>query len=277
MYVLDEAMTPQPRGVPGELYVGGDSLADGYFRDEESTRLRFVPDPLRPESGRIFKTGDRARVLPDGSIQVMGRIDSMVKLRGYSVMLGTVENALMTHPGISNAAVVSAVDEDTGRPAHLIAYVVWSTDRSGETTPADLHSFLTGQLPHYAMPAFVVPLQSLPIDASSNSKLDRRGLPPPGRAHRLSSPICTTPPRNDLERAILGIWGEVLGVDDIGIHDDFFALGGHSLLAAELGGRLNERFGWSLRVIELFSHPTIAKLCDLGYNDDASPTKWTTQ
>ena len=264
MYVLDEEMAPQPRGVPGELYVGGDSLADGYFRDEPATKLRFVPDPIRPGSGPVFKTGDRARILLDGTVQVQGRIDSMVKLRGYSVMLGVVEGALLAHPEVANAAVVPAIDEETGRPDHLVAYVVLRRDDAGETWRDGLRPFLADRLPHYAIPAFVVALSSLPVDARSNSKVDRRGLPAPGQQHRLQSTEALTPPRHELDEAIADIWGQVLDVDEVDIHHDFFAAGGHSLLAAELCGRLNDRFGWTLRVIEIFAHPTVARLSDHG-------------
>jgi len=265
MYVLDETGVPQARGVTGELYVGGPSIAEGYFRDETNTNLRFVPDPVRPEGGTMFKTGDRARMLPDGTIQVLGRIDSMVKLRGYSVMLGVVEGALLGHPAIARATVVPAIDDTTGRPDHLVAYVVWSADT--DAPPAwELWRFLGGQLPHYAMPAFVVPMAALPIDASSNSKLDRRSLPEPDPEYRLTSVAATVAPRHAIDEAIRAEWVVVLGVGDpdtVGIDDDFAALGGHSLLAAELCGRLNDVHAGALRVVEVFTHPTVRQLADL--------------
>ena len=259
IYVLDETGKPQPRGVNGEIYVGGDSLASGYFHDKEQTSLRFVADPIRPESGRLFKTGDRGRILSDGDLQVLGRIDSMVKLRGYSVMLGVVEGALLAHPTISNAVVVAAIDEETGRPDHLIAYAV---SDAADDWRENLRLFLAARLPHYAIPAFVVPMQSLPVDSRSNSKVDRRALPKPGPEHRLIAGAQKTPPRNGRDSAVSATWCEVLGIDAVGIHDDFFALGGHSLLAAELCGRLNEQLGGALRVIEVFENPTIARLSD---------------
>ncbi len=260
IYVLDENGKPLPRGVAGEIYVGGDSLASGYFLDEENTALRFVPDPVRPEFGRLFKTGDRGRILPDGNLQVLGRIDSMVKLRGYSVQIGVVEGALLAHPAISNVAVVAAMDNKTGRPDHLVAYVVAA--ESSDDWSTYLRPFLADRLPHYAIPSFVVSMQSLPVDGRSNSKLDRRALPVPGPEHRLDTGKEQTPPRNDQEIAIAQIWRTILEVDTAGVHDDFFAHGGHSLLAAELCGRINERLGSTLRVADVFEKPTIAQLSE---------------
>ena len=261
-YVLDEDGKPQPRGVSGEIYMGGDSIALGYFRDERNTALRFVDDPIRPGAGRLFRTGDRGRILADGDLQVQGRIDSMVKLRGYSVQLGVVEGALLEHPIVLNATVVAAMDEKTGRPDHLVAYAVTKTANADDVWRSDLRVFLEARLPHYAMPAFVVPLNSLPVDSRSNSKIDLRALPAPGPEHRLTTSAEQTPPRNDQEVAIMGVWCGVLGVDAAGIHDDFFVHGGHSLLAAELCGRLNERFGSTLRVADVFRKPTIAELAE---------------
>ena len=262
VYVLDENGHPQPRGISGEIFVGGDSLALGYFRDEENTAARFVPDPLRSSPERLFKTGDRGRILPNGDLQVLGRIDSMVKLRGYSVMLGVVEGALLEHPAISNAAVMTAVDEISGRPDHLIAYVVTANPSRADNGLDSLRTFLLERLPHYAIPAFVVPLESLPVDSRSNSKIDRHGLPMPGPQHRLNARRQKTPPRNQQDTDILQTWCDVLGVCEIGIDDNFFALGGHSLLAAELAGQLDDQFGCELRVAEIFDYPTVAQLSD---------------
>lgn len=262
MYVLDEHATVLPRGVAGELYVGGDSIANGYYRDEENTARRFVADPVFPDRDRVFRTGDRGRILPDGRIQVLGRIDSMVKLRGYSVMLGAVEAALMTHHAFSNAVVVAAMDEATGRPDHLVAYVAIGDAHASSDWRHDLRAFLAKRLPHYAIPAYVVPMRSLPIDSQSNSKVNRRGLPAPSPEHRLTSSSGRRPARNDRDAAILATWSKVLGADDIGIDDDFFALGGHSLLAAELCAHLNDQFSCELKVVEILQHPTVALISD---------------
>jgi len=259
IYVLDENRQPLPRGVPGEIYVGGDSLAAGYFKDRANTDQRFVPDMLRPGAGILFKTGDKGRMQLNGDLQVFGRIDSMVKLRGYSVMLGVVEQALLDFPGIRNAVVDVAMDGATGRPDHLVAYIVAEADGDRSSR---LWSFLKDRLPHYAMPAFVVPLQSLPLDQRSNSKVDRRALPRPGHEHRLTASSERVPPRDEIEATLAREWCEILGIPEVGITDDFFALGGHSLLAAELCGRVNARHGWSLRVIEVFRSPTIAQLAE---------------
>ncbi|WP_374391341.1 AMP-binding protein [Tabrizicola sp.] len=259
IYVLDENRQPLPRGIPGEIHVGGDSLAAGYFKDPANTAARFVPDPLRPEAGLLFKTGDKGRMLSNGDLQVFGRIDSMVKLRGYSVMLGVVSQALLDFPGIRNAVVDVAMDSATGRPDHLVAHVVAEADKDWSTR---LWHFLKARLPHYAIPAFVVPLRSLPLDQRSNSKIDRKALPKPGHEHRLLAATERVPPRDAVEAALARAWCEVLAVPEVGMGDDFFALGGHSLLAAELCGRVNVRHGWSLRVIEMFRTPTIAGLAE---------------
>lgn len=260
IYVLDEDRKPQPRGVPGELYVGGDSLAIGYFMDEANTAARFVPDPVRPGKGRMFKTGDLGRMLLNGELQVMGRIDSMVKLRGYSIVLSVVEGALLDFPTISNAVVVAAMDQETGRPDHLVAYVVVKKNADWS---AGLRPFLQTRLPHYAIPTYVVPLESLPLAVGSNSKVDRRALPKPGPEHRLTTVATKTQPRHELDSAIAAIWRDVLKTENIGIDEDFFELGGHSLLAAEFCGRLNARLGYNLRVADVFQKPTIASLSDI--------------
>ncbi len=258
--VLDASHRPQPRGVPGEIFVGGDSLATGYFRDEELTAARFIADPLCNDGSRLFKTGDRGRILLDGDLEVLGRMDSMIKLRGYSVMPGAVEAAMLAHPALSNAVVVAVVDETTGRPDHLVAYVVPACFDNDAARLGDLRGFLLQRLPPHAIPTFVVPLRSLPVGNRSNSKIDRRDLPAPDPRHRLSAVERKIAPRNDGEAEVARIWSEVLGIESVGVEEDFFALGGHSLLAAELCGRVNESLGWHLRVADVFRHPTVARL-----------------
>jgi acyl-coenzyme A synthetase/AMP-(fatty) acid ligase/acyl carrier protein len=258
IYVLDDDREPCPRGVVGEIHVGGDSLAIGYHGDPDNTARRFVPDPVAPRRGRVFRTGDRGRIMPDGSLQVLGRLDAMVKLRGYSVTLSAVEAALLAHPAICNAVVVAAVDDTTGRPDHLVAYVVGCD----EAVPDDLRTFLADRLPHYAVPAFAVPMDALPVDRRSNSKVDRQGLPDPQPQHRMLASTDRRHPRNEREAAVLDAWRTVLDTDEMGIDDNFFALGGHSLLAAELCVRLNLQFGSELRVAEILSEPTVARIAE---------------
>ncbi len=262
LYVLDSHGQPLPRGVPGEVFVGGDSISLGYFNDPQNTAARFVPDPVLDNGERLFKTGDRGRVTQDGQLQIFGRLDSMVKLRGYSVMLGVVEGALLEHPSITNAVVVVAMDETSGRPDHLNAYVVVTSGSIDDNWASDLREFLVSRLPHYAMPAHVVPLDMLPVDARSNSKVDRQALPPAGPAHRLLTRE-TVPPRNSRDQAIAELWCRVLDLESVGIHDNFFALGGHSLLAAELSGKLNQALETDLHVATILEYPTIAQISDL--------------
>ncbi len=264
IYVLDNNRTPVPRGVAGEIYVGGDSLANGYHRDARNTARRFIADPVAPDRGRMFRTGDRGRILSNGTLQVLGRLDAMVKLRGYSVMLGAVEAALLEHPAISNAVVVATTDDTTGRPDHLVAYIVERDRRGPANWRGSLRAFLSDRLPHYAIPTYVVAMQSLPVDGRSNSKVNRRGLPEPQLEHRLISGAERRPPRDERESAILASWCTILDLDAdaIGLDDDFFALGGHSLLAAELCSHLNEQFDCDLRVAEVLALPTVAQLAD---------------
>ncbi len=271
-YLLDAALQPVPVGVAGELYAGGDGLARGYHRRPELTAERFVPDPCGGvPGGRLYRTGDRGRYLADGRIEFLGRTDAQVKVRGFRVEPGEIEAALASHPAVAAAAVIAvaekvAVDATAAttaappapRDTRLVAYVVGA---GGAPAPGaeELRAFLRRRLPEPLLPSAFVPLPALPLTA--NGKLDRRALPAPrwGREAQ-ADPIAQELPRSPVEELLAGIWREVLGVERVGLHDNFFALGGHSLLAARLMSRVRRAFGVELPLAALFEEPTLAGL-----------------
>ncbi|WP_327370480.1 non-ribosomal peptide synthetase [Streptomyces sp. NBC_01217] len=265
LHVLDRDGAPLAVGTPGELYVGGVCLARGYIRNPRATAERFVPDPFTPGE-RLYRTGDLVRLRPDGLLEYLGRIDEQVKIRGYRVEPGEIAAVLRTHPAVSAAAVISR-REPSGDLA-LVAYPVL-VPGSGATA-AELHAHLAERLPDYLVPRDVVLLERLPLTA--NGKLDRAGLPEPGSGDRMRrAAIGAGPgsggrghvaPRTPVEQSIASIWSEVLGVANIGVHDDFFALGGHSLLAARLVARIRQAFPQvpaDTLLRDLLRRPTVAE------------------
>ncbi|PKV11643.1 non-ribosomal peptide synthetase [Xanthomonas prunicola] len=252
LYVLDRHGQPLPIGVAGELHIAGAQLAQGYLHRPELTAERFVPDPFAQQPGeRMYRTGDLARWLADGSLDFLGRNDAQVKIRGFRIEPGEIEAALRGCDGVHAAVVVAR--EDTG-DKRLVAYVV----ADQETTPADparLRLQLAKHLPDHMLPAAYVALDALPL--TPNGKLDRAALPAPDdQALDLQTYVA---PQGDLEQVLATLWSELLGVEQVGRHDDFFALGGHSLLAVKLIERLR-RLGWQIDVRALFAQPTLAGL-----------------
>ncbi|HEX2191027.1 MAG TPA: amino acid adenylation domain-containing protein, partial [Longimicrobiaceae bacterium] len=250
-YVLDAAMRPTPVGVPGELYAGGAGLARGYLDRPDATAEKWVPDPLGPEpGGRLYRTGDRARWLADGTLEFLGRLDQQVKIRGFRIEPGEVEAALHAHPAVRDAAVV--VREDAPGDRRLVAYVVAA---DGGAPPAEeLRGHLQGRLPEYMLPAAFVALDALPL--TPNGKLDRRALPAPegGPAREYVAP------RTPTETALAALWAELLRVERVGTGDNFFDLGGHSLLLVQLHARLQERWGDGVSITDLFQFSTLGDL-----------------
>ena len=267
-YVLDAQRAPVPAGSEGELYVGGDCLARGYLNLPETSAAAFVADPFAAAPGaRMYRTGDRARVVGDGVLEITGRVGSMIKIRGYSVEPGAVEVALERSLAVRTAAVVSHGAE--GGDKRLVAYVVretdpaaigdrdagWTIDASGRSP--DIRRALGGQLPHYMVPTVYVEVAALPVHSSGKVDLERLPPPPPEAtatavAHPDGAPVTA--------QALAGVWAAVLQVpgDEIGAHDDFFDLGGHSLAVAELGTRVSEAFGIDVPLTELVARPTPA-------------------
>lgn len=255
IYVLDPFLNPVPIGVAGELYIGGVSLANGYLDRPELTAEKFIPDPFtRTPAARLYKSGDLARMLPDGNIECLGRSDQQVKIRGFRVELGEVEGALTQHPAIQQAAVV--VREDIPGDKRLVAYVV----SGGEDLDIrELRSYLAGFLPEYMVPSVFSILPILPLTPSG--KVDRKALPVPQSEHKVRSDVIA--PRNHLETRLVSIFQRVLNTDSVSIQDDFFDLGGHSLTATRLLSQVKEITGRQIPLSVLFRGATVESLARL--------------
>lgn len=249
VHLLDDRLDPVLPGVDGQVFVGGDGLARGYLGQPRSTADAFVPDPYAAAPGaRMYATGDVGRRDAVGRIEILGRCDTQLKIRGLRVELGEIENVLATNPGV-RAAVVHPVGDSTGEP-RLAAYVVVA---HGEVTVADLRRHLDGRLPAHMVPTHVVVLDSFPRLA--NGKVDRAALPVPGRER----PDVTTyaPPVGQTEQAIAAVWADALGVDRVGREDDFYALGGHSLLTMRIIARLRREHGLDVTFRDVLTGRTV--------------------
>jgi amino acid adenylation domain-containing protein len=256
IYLLDGRLQPVPIGVTGELHIGGACLARGYLNRPELTAEKFIPNPFSDEpEARLYKSGDLARYLPDGNIEFFGRIDDQLKIRGFRIEPGEIENALAQHAAVELAAVVAR--EDSPGRRRLVAYVV---PRREETfTGGELRSFLKSKLPDYMTPAAFVTLEALPL--TPNGKVDRRALPTPLDDHSGRREAFVAP-RDTIENALAGIWQDVLGLERVGVHDDFFDLGGHSLLAVQMLDRVERLFGARLSLVSLLPAPTIRRIAE---------------
>ena len=249
VFVLDPHLQPAPIGVAGELFIGGDGLARGYLNRPVLDAERFIESPFDDDrSPRLYRTGDRVRWLPDGTLAFLGRLDFQVKLRGFRIEPGEIEALLSQHPGVAGCAVV--VREDTPDDRRLVAYVV------GSAAAPELRDYLRERLPEYMVPSAFVALEALPL--TPNGKLDRRALPAPGVA--LDSERAHVEPRGPVEEGIAAIFAEVLRATRVGAHDGFFELGGHSLLATQAISRVRAAFGVELPLRVLFEAPTPAAL-----------------
>jgi amino acid adenylation domain-containing protein len=255
IHILDEQLQPVPVGARGELHIGGDGLARGYLNRPELTKEKFIPNPLTfALSPRLYKTGDVARYLPDGRIECLGRMDHQVKIRGFRIELGEIETALSGHPAVNKCVVVAR--EDSPGAKRLAAYYLPSDGQS--LTVSDMRSHLKQTLPDYMIPTVVVCLDKLPL--TPNGKIDRRALPILKQSWADSERQFAAP-RTPVEETLAEIWREVLGLEKVGIHDDFFDLGGHSLLATQVVSRLRRSaFPVELPLRQLFDSPTIAAL-----------------
>ena len=288
VYILDRHLNPVPIGVPGELHIGGDGLAAGYHNRPKLTQEKFIPNPFIgnskfkipnsefrtarssagptpnsvplgrpqdlfriPNSPHLYKTGDLARYLPDGNIEFLGRIDEQVKIRGFRIETGEIEAILSQYPHVQQVIVI-ALEDDLGQK-RLVAYVV---SDNPSISPPEICQFLQQQVPDYMVPAAVLILETLPL--TPNGKVDRQALPSPDLTRSLTTEFIA--PRTPTEQAIAEIWSTVLGVEAIGIHDDFFALGGHSLLATQVVSRLQQTFGLQFPLRQIFDTPTVKGL-----------------
>lgn len=257
IYILDQQMRVVPIGVPGELYIGGHGLARGYHRRPELTRERFVSHPFSKDpQAKLYRTGDLARYRSNGRIEHLGRLDHQVKVRGFRIELGEIEEILGRHPALRQVAVTAR--EDRHGLKQLAAYLV---RREGqECTGTQLRSFLRAALPDYMVPSFFVFLDALPLTA--NKKVDVKALPSPSDSEDLR-PQAIVLPRTKIEVQLTALWQQVLEIQDLGIHDNFFDRGGHSLKAAQLFYLLEHVFGRTLPLATLFQVPTIAELAEV--------------
>lgn len=249
-YVLDRHLQPVPVGVPGELYIGGVRLARGYLHQPTTTATQFIPDPFSQQEGaRLYKTGDLVRYLPDGTLDFLGRIDQQIKIRGYRVEPGEIEAVLEKHPSVREAVVIA--QENGAKNVRLVAYITALPQQ--EVHLADLRGFAQQQLPTYMVPSAYVRLDEFPL--TPHGKVDRKALP---AAEVAGLNRDYTAPTTELEQQLAALWAEVLGIDPIGIDENFFEVGGHSLLATELIYRMRTFFQLDLPLRLLFEVPTIA-------------------
>ena len=253
VYILDGDLQPVPVGVAGELYIGGDGLAEGYLNRPELTAQKFIPNPFDRQPGaRLYKTGDLGRYLASGDIEFLVRLDTQVKIRGFRIELGEIEAVLAQHPDVRSTFAIAR--EDVPGDKRLVAYFV--SHDLGAATINDLRSFLKQKLPEYMVPAAFVKLDTLPL--TPNGKVDRRALRAPDWEH--SDSVSFVLPHTDTQQVIAEIFAEVLHIFQVGIHDNYFELGGHSLNATQVVSRLRERFNIELPLRCLFEFPTVAQL-----------------
>jgi amino acid adenylation domain-containing protein len=251
VYVLDAARRLVPPGVVGELYIAGSPVARGYHDRPALTAERFVEDPFGPAGTRMYRTGDLARLRADGTLEFLGRADDQVKIRGFRIELGEVEAVLSGHPDVAQVAVV--VREDQPGLRRLVAYVVPAEGRA-VPEPAVLRQYAAERMPDYMVPPAFVAMDRIPVN--TNGKLDRAALPAPD----LAATVTGRAPRDHREAVLCAMFAELLGLDEIGVDDDFFSLGGHSLLVGRLIGRIRDEFGVRVGIRTVFEAPTVAKL-----------------
>ncbi|MGZ6029742.1 MAG: non-ribosomal peptide synthetase, partial [Myxococcaceae bacterium] len=263
VYLLDSQMLPVPVGVPGELFIGGEGLARGYLSRPDLTAERFVPHPFSREPGaRLYRTGDLARWRQDGVLEFLGRLDNQVKVRGFRIELAEVEGALLRHPSVREA--VAVVREDSPGHKRLVAYVVVHEGQQADTSL--LRALLKQTLPEYMVPSAFVAMEALPLNSSA--KVDRKALPAPDTsgAERQSAYVA---PRDELEQRLAGIWAQVLGIQQVGVDDNFFALGGDSIISLQVVARARQA-GLAFSTRDLFQHQTVAQLARVARAASAS-------
>ena len=265
------AIDPLPIGIPGEVHIGGDGLARGYLNRPDLTSERFIHDPFSDQPGaRLYKTGDLARYRPDGTLEFLGRIDNQVKVRGFRIELGEIETALEQLPQVNKGLAI--VREDNPGDKRIAAYLILN---DGATLkPAELRQGLRQILPDYMMPSIFVGIDVFPL--TPNGKIDRRALPKPDQTN-VGGDDAYVAPQNNLQRQIVSIWKEILNVDQVGIHDNFFDLGGHSILVGRLHSHLitdlEDITDNDISVVDLFTYPTINSLIQyLGQADSDKPS-----
>jgi amino acid adenylation domain-containing protein len=256
LYILDEQRQQVEVGIAGEMYVGGAGVARGYLNRPELTAERFIQNPvLEPgKSGKLYKTGDLARYLPNRDIEYLGRIDNQVKLRGFRIELGEVEAVINQHPVVAEAVVM--VREDQPGDQRLVAYLV--TTIGVPLNIAELRESIKQQLPDYMVPAAFMSMESIPL--TTNGKVDRSALPPPQPANFGIDQANFVAAGNSIEEILTGIWAEILQVAQVGVADNFFDLGGNSLLGLRVITQIQERFELKVSVVRLYQYSTIRSM-----------------
>ena len=257
VFVLDELRRPVPIGVPGELYIGGVGVARGYINRPELTAEKFILDPFGKDgTAKLYRTGDVVRYVADGKIEFLGRVDNQIKIRGFRVELEEIEQALRTHPHVTDSVVV--LFEDDAGDKRLVAYVVPASE--SQLTLTELRNFLKAKLPSYMLPAALETIEVLPL--MPNGKIDRRALPEP-RHVRPETGESFVAPRTLMEALLASAWCDALKLERVGVHDNFFELGGHSLLAARVVSNLRNAMNIELTMVDVLRSPTIAELAAL--------------
>jgi amino acid adenylation domain-containing protein len=252
IYILDPNLRPVPIGVAGEIYIGGEGIALGYLNQLELTREKFISNPFSKNlAARLYKTGDLARYRRDGNIEFLGRIDHQVKIRGYRIELGEIEAALRQHPTVGEV-VVAFIKEDK-QQSHLIAYLVANQQSIPSVT--ELRNFLQKKLPEYMLPSAFVQLKALPI--LPNGKVNYGALP---KQIQLDIETNFVAPESEFEQIIANIWKQVLQIQKVGIHHNFFDLGGHSLAMVKVHAKLRETLNQEISMVEMFAYPTVSAL-----------------
>jgi acyl carrier protein len=253
IHILDEQRREVPRGVPGEIYIGGDGVARGYRNRPDLTSEHFIADPFSIEGGRLYRTGDLGRTLANGEIAFLGRMDDQVKIRGYRIELNEINAVLNEHPSVKASIVIAR--EEVPSDKRLVAYVIpiAGSQRDEEA----LRELIRQRLPDYMEPAAFVWMESLPL--TPNGKVDRAALPIPSVEGCLRDGEFIGP-RTPVEEALAGIIKDILKVRRVSVHDDFFHLGAHSLLGAQIVARIRVVFGTELKLLDVFDAPSVAEL-----------------
>jgi acyl-CoA synthetase (AMP-forming)/AMP-acid ligase II/acyl carrier protein len=268
VYVLDKLLSPVPAGMPGELFIGGDGVARGYFDRPELTAERFLPDPFAGGEARMYATGDLVRWHENGYLQYLGRTDFQVKVRGYRIELGEIEKQMEQLSAVQEAAVIVRAEDETDQ--RLVAFVVPAPDVSVDAQA--IRSALKESLPDYMIPNEVIEIEAMPQTA--NAKLDRKAL----QALKPKPPVAavaSVSAESDLEKQIADFWCQTLKLDRVGVEDNFFDLGGHSLLVVQLHKKIRESVDQPVSLTDLYQFPTVRSLAQHmeGGSASSSPTK----
>jgi len=255
VYIVNKDNQPNPIGVAGEMLIGGTGVTCGYLNRPNLTQKMFIPDIFRKNSSphKLYKTGDMACYLPDGSIKVLGRIDNQIKLRGYRIELGEIETVLENHPSIKQAA--SIVREDEPGDKRLVGYSV--INQGYLFSGIELQKYLKTKLPEYMVPSIFIQIETMPL--TLNGKINRRALPKPDRKRESFEQIFS-PPKTKIEKTLSKLWSKTLKIDEVGIHDNFFDMGGNSMLSVQLVGLLEEKLGITIPIVKFYQYPTIDTL-----------------